>query len=226
MPAVLVALAVAVTGCSPAGDERPGGQAAGSTPAAPAKTADEAGAEGDGAGKSGAVKVAKKGGRLGGAGSACELPVTFDLAAHWKPKAVSTKELPPEFAELAELTKRGPVTMVCEIDAKPAGNIGFLWVWQGKASAGDPHAVLKKFVAAEPKTSKATYTQVKAGALAATEVEYTTHSELLDESRKARALAVMTPKGPVVVELGGMDTQEHDEMLPAFELAKRTLKLG
>ncbi|MFD5348217.1 lipoprotein [Streptomyces anulatus] len=36
--------------------------------------------------------------------------------------------------------------------------------------------------------------------------------------------AVATPDGPVVVHLGGMDTEEHTAMLPAFELAKKTLK--
>ncbi len=226
IPAVLAAVTLA--GCSSsagAGDERPGGPAVGS---APAKAADEAGAEKTGAdeAEADAPKVAEKGGRVGGAGSACDLPVTFDTAAHWKPRGAST-ELDSELAEeLADLTEQGTVKVVCEIDAKPAGSIGFLRVWQGEASDDDPRAVLKAFVADDPNASKATYTQVTAGALEAAEVGYTVYSELMDESKKERAFAVTTPDGPVVVHLGGLDSEEHAQMLPAFELAKKSLKLG
>lgn len=226
IPAVLAAVTLA--GCSSstgADDGRPGGPA---TSSAPAKAA-EAGAEKTGAEKTGtgATEVAEKGGQVGGAGSACDLPVTFDIAADWKPRGV-TMNPDPELAEvLAELSEQGTVKVVCEIDAKPAGSIGFLRVWQGKASEDDPRAVLKAFLADSPNGAEAAaYTQVTAGALAATEVGYTTHSELLDEPKKERAFAVATPDGPVVVHLGGMDTEEHTAMLPAFELAKKTLKLG
>jgi hypothetical protein len=50
--------------------------------------------------------------------------------------------------------------------------------------------------------------------------------EVLDEQRTESAFAVATPDGPVVVHLGGLDSEEHREMLPAYELAKQTLKLG
>ncbi|MFJ9922768.1 lipoprotein [Streptomyces rubiginosohelvolus] len=221
LAAVTAAAAMTLAGCSSSAGK--GTEDGGSAPvpavssSAAAKAAEKAGtdtAEG--------VEAAAKGGRLGGAGSACELPVTFDLAARWKPKAI---ELEPD-SVLADLAEQGTVKMVCEIDAKPAGNIGFLRVWQGEASEDGPQAVLKAFVADDPNASEAAYTQVKAGALAAAEVGYTVHSDLMDESKKERAFAVTTPDGPVVVHLGGMDTDEHTAMLPAFELAKRSLKLG
>ncbi|MFD5692042.1 lipoprotein [Streptomyces rubiginosohelvolus] len=217
LAAVTAAAAMALAGCSSSAGT--GAEDGGSAPvpavssSAPAKAAEKAGAE---------AAVAAKGGRLGGAGSACELPVTFDLTARWKPKAI---ELEPD-SILADLAEQGTVKMVCEIDAKPAGNIGFLRVWQGEASEDDPQAVLKAFVEDDPNASEAAYTQVKAGALAAAEVRYTGHSELLEESKSERAFAVSTPDGPVVVHLGGMDTDEHTAMLPAFELAKKSLKLG
>ncbi|WP_431788224.1 lipoprotein [Streptomyces sp. G9] len=222
LAAVTAAAAMTLAGCSSSAGE--GTEDGGSAPvpavssSAPAKAAEKAGA--DKAGTEAAV--AAKGGRLGGAGSACELPVTFDLAARWKPKAI---ELEPD-SVLAGLAEQGTVKMVCEIDAKPAGNIGFLRVWRGEASEDGPQAVLKAFVADDPNASEAAYTQVKAGALAAAEVGYTVHSELMDESKKERAFAVTTPDGPVVVHLGGMDTDEHTAMLPAFELAKKSMKLG
>ncbi|MFJ2853128.1 lipoprotein [Streptomyces rubiginosohelvolus] len=223
LAAVTAAAAMTLAGCSSSAGE--GTEDGGSAPvpavssSAPAKAAEKAGtdtAEAEG------VEVAAKGGRLGGAGSACELPVTFDLAARWKPKAI---ELEPD-SVLADLAEQGTVKMVCEIDAKPAGNIGFLRVWRGEASEDGPQAVLKAFVEDDPNASEAAYTQVKAGALAAAEVGYTVHSELMDESKQERAFAVTTPDGPVVVHLGGMDTDEHTAMLPAFELAKKSMKLG
>ncbi|MFJ8753509.1 lipoprotein [Streptomyces sp. NPDC102441] len=166
--------------------------------------------------------AAEEGVTLGGAGSACELPVTFDLAADWKPEAV---EVDPG-SELAELGQQGSATMVCEIDAKPAGNIGYLRVWQGKGAGTAPRAALEDFVAGDPNASEASYRETEAGPAAATEVTYTVGVELLDEQKTERAFAVATPDGPVVVHLGGLDSQEHKAMLPAYELARKTLKLS
>lgn len=166
--------------------------------------------------------AAAEGATLGAPGSACELPVTFALAADWKPEAVRVDA----GSELAELGQQGSATMVCEIDAKPAGNIGYLRVWQGKGSGTAPRAALEDFVAGDTNASEASYKATEAGPVAAAEVTYTVTVELLDERKTERAFAVATPDGPVVVHLGGLDSQEHEEMLPAYELAKRTLKLG
>lgn len=72
--------------------------------------------------------------------------------------------------------------------------------------------------------SKPRYSTFTAGGLTGTEVEYLYTSEFLDEPKTEHALAVTTPRGPVVVHLGGLDTEEHKAMLPAYELVKRTLK--
>lgn len=216
VPAVLTA--AVLTGCSAASDE------GGSADTKPADTTSSAGAADAGADT--AEKAVPKGSTLGGPGSPCVLPVTFDLAADWKPKAVTVD---PD-SELGEaFAKQGPVTLVCEIDAKPAGNIGYLRVWKGDASDSTPRQVLEAFMAdaenAED-TGKITYKEIKAGAVPATEVGYTVSSELLDEPKTERAFALTTPDGPVVVHLGGLDSQEHQEMLPAYELAKKTVRLG
>ncbi|WP_425247590.1 lipoprotein [Streptomyces sp. NEAU-NA10] len=176
------------------------------------------------------TKVAASGGSIGADGSACELPVTFDIAEFWKAKAVDSAsrkgdtgdELTDELAEA--LLRQGPVTMACEVDAKPAGKIGFLRVWTGKPGDADARAVLEDFVAAESGSSGAKYRAFKAGGLTGAEVEYVTTSELLEETKKERALAVTTSDGPVVLHLGGMDTEEHEAMLPAYELARSTLE--
>ncbi|NUO43433.1 MAG: hypothetical protein HOV82_15530, partial [Streptomyces sp.] len=72
----------------------------------------------------------RSGGRVGAAGSACLLPVGFDLAAEWKADAIDGSAADAEAdgggaaevdEDMASLLRQGPVTLVCEIDAKPAG---------------------------------------------------------------------------------------------------------
>ncbi|WP_433920218.1 lipoprotein [Streptomyces canus] len=191
-------LAGVLTGCSEAaeGDES-------KASARPTATAETSGPH---------DTAATSGGSIGAAGSACELPVTFDIAKSWKAEAVE--------APLSQ----GPVSLACEIDAKPAGNIGFLRVWAGKSGEADTRAVLEAFLAAEDGVTKEKYRTFTSGGVSAVEVEYLYSSELLDETKKESAFAVTTADGPVVVHLGGLDTEEHEEMLPAYELARRTLR--
>jgi hypothetical protein len=191
-------LAGVLTGCSEAaeGDDS-------KASARPSATAETTGAD---------DPAATSGGTIGAAGSACELPVTFDIAKSWKAEAVE--------APLSQ----GPVSLACEIDAKPAGNIGFLRVWAGKSGDAGTRAVLEAFLAAEDGVTKEKYRTFTSGGVSGVEVEYLYSSELLDETKKESAFAVTTADGPVVVHLGGLDTEEHEEMLPAYELARRTLR--
>ena len=180
--------------------------------------------------------TAASGGTIGAAGSACELPVSFDIAKHWKAKGIDAEAemskaskgsgggLPGGLADA--FLRQGPVTTACEIDAKPAGNIGFLRLWTGRPGDTDARTVLREFVAAEDNVSEEKYHSFKtATGVTGVEVEYLYTSKLLEETKKETALAVGTPDGPVVLHLGGMDTDEHEEMRPAYELAKRTLRV-
>ncbi|MHC0429308.1 lipoprotein [Streptomyces sp. O3] len=161
------------------------------------------------------------GGTVGGQDSACPLPVTFDFVEKWKPKAVVL-----DGSELDALGKRGTVELACEIDAKPAGNIGFLRVWTSDAKADAPREVLETFVGSRRGTKQVEYRDTKAGELPAVEVTYLYTNKILEETKKERALAVSTPSGPLVLDLGGLDTQEHEEMLPAYRLAQQTMSLS
>ncbi|MFM9812576.1 lipoprotein [Streptomyces scabiei] len=226
MLAQLALLAGVLTGCAePAevGDGKPSASAGG-----PAEERSGSGAS---------QETVRSGGSVGAAGSACALPVTFETAEKWRPEAVETgapggsgSEEDELAAELAEgLLRQGPFTAACEIDAKPAGNIGFLRVWTGEAGAkgDDAKALLKKFVAAERDTGEAEYRTFRSeSGVSGAEVEYLYTSEALGETKKERAFLTVTPEGPVVVHLGGLDTGEHEEMLPAYELARRTLSTG
>ncbi|MFV0137876.1 lipoprotein [Streptomyces sp. HMX87] len=217
--AALVALAVGgLTGC--AGED----EGAGGGPRASASASTSAALAGRGG------PQVKSGGTIGATGSACELPVTLDVAEGWQAEAVGG---PPgatggeSAAELSDaLLSQGPVTLVCEVDAKPAGHIGFLRIWTGEAGDADPRGVLEEFVAAESGVSEEEYSAFESGGVEGVEVAYLRTSEVLEETKQERALAVSTPGGPVVVHLGGLDTQEHEAMLPAYELAKRSLATG
>ncbi|MFJ8649102.1 lipoprotein [Streptomyces sp. NPDC093546] len=215
VPAVVVAAGLLLSGCSsePEKPGKPAGEKAqASASASPSKAASADAAPG----------AAVKGATLGGAGSPCALPVSFDTAQDWVAKKVTA----PEDPDLAELIRQGPVTMACEVDAKPAGHLGFLRVWTGTGKGGSPRQALEAFVTADKGASEARYTEIKAGALPATEVTYTYTSDLLDESKPERAFAVTTPSGPVVVHLGGLDAAEHQAMLPAYDLAKKSVALN
>ncbi|MFF2574024.1 lipoprotein [Streptomyces sp. NPDC058084] len=209
VPAALLASGLLLTACGSQADS-PAAQPAPVAPTSAAPSSPPA-----------QTKPANAAGSLGGAGTACELPVSFSLAKDWKPKAVEN----PEDPEFAALTRQGPAFARCEVDAKPAGNIGFLRVWTAPGDKGPARAALEAFVKAQQKTSGVLFKQTHAGALPATEAVYTVHNEALDEKKQERAFAVDTPKGPVIVHLGGLDTEEHQQMLPAYELAKQSLRV-
>lgn len=155
--------------------------------------------------------------RIGAAGSACEMPVTFGIAESWKPKPVKVAPDNP----LAELARRGPLTMVCEIDAKPAGNIGFLRVWSGVGSELRPG--LEAFIGTDAR--EPVFTDVQIGGRPGLEVVYQEKSQLDDAMEQERAFAVKTAQGIVAVSLDSFDSAEHESMLPAYELAKSSLTL-
>ncbi|MFC0600138.1 lipoprotein [Streptomyces palmae] len=176
----------------------------------------------------GARPTSPSSGRLvGAAGSPCRLPVTFALAAQWKAKAVKPVDADDP---LAELSTQGETRLACEIDAKPAGHIGFLRVWTAPATAGggDARKVLKGWLAAPVvgDVRKPTYRDITVGGkagLPAVEVVYESYSKLLDETKQEHAVALKTSRGITVLHLGGLDGEEHEGMLPAYELAKNTM---
>jgi hypothetical protein len=153
--------------------------------------------------------------RIGATGSACEMPVAFGLAESWKPKAVTVAPEDP----LAELARRGPLTMVCEIDAKPAGDIGFLRVWTG--GKGELRPSLETFIGTDARTP--IFTELQVDDRPALEVVYEQKDQVDDAMDQERAFAVETAQGIAVISLDSFDSAEHKSMLPAYELAKGSL---
>ncbi|XIE80020.1 lipoprotein [Streptomyces sp. SBR177] len=207
VPAALLAAGLLLTGCGTGT-----GQGAAATPAqrstAPAAAAAPAG-----------PGTAAPAGTVGGPGTSCALPVSFSLAADWEPEAVE----PTADPDLAALTRQGPATLRCEVDAKPAGHIGFLRVWT--VPEGRARAALEAFVTAEKGARGAVFSGVEAGPLTGVQTVYQVHTELTGGTKTERAFAVGTADGGVViVHLGGLDTEEHEAMRPAYELARSTLR--
>ncbi|MFI5494032.1 lipoprotein [Actinoplanes sp. NPDC051859] len=169
--------------------------------------------------------------RVGTADSACPLPVSFDLVALWKPKAVDAATVDA----LGSLASNGPFTGVCEIDGKPAGEVAFLRVYAAKTPTGSPRASVEAFVEAEApearkkgnyEVTKIQYSDVTIAGQPAAEVTWEANNKALDHLSKYSAFAVSTPKGMVVVKLSPFGADEYDNVLPAYEVAKKTLTVG
>ncbi|MFD1320236.1 lipoprotein [Micromonospora sonneratiae] len=158
--------------------------------------------------------------KVGAADSPCKLAITFSVPAKWKVKPVEVSE---EFASLAQ---QGGATARCEIDAKPAGNIGFIRVWTVDQGGVGAQAALEKFVAGSSEVTDVQYRRTKAGGLDSFEATYLQKSKLTGEERRGRAICVATGRsGTLLISLGGMDTEEFEEMLPAYVLAKQSISL-
>lgn len=143
----------------------------------------------------------------------CQLPVEFEVAKGWKVQTVQADN---------ELGKVGPFQAACEVDAKPAGNIGFLRVYTSTVTA-EPKEALEKFLVGLTNVRDPEFRTVASAKLPAVETTYLRESKLGGEKRRQRAVAVKTARGALVLELGGLDSQENKEMLPALLLATATL---
>ncbi|GAA1654061.1 lipoprotein [Actinoplanes couchii] len=156
--------------------------------------------------------------RVGAAGSACEMPLSFDLATDWKPSAVDLAS----FGELAALGKVGDFGVICEIDAKPAGHIGYLRVYVADGLSGAPRDHLAAFLKAGVRgqeISGTTYRDLKLGAQQGAEVTWQSYDKSLDHRGKYSAFALNTTAGAVIVQLSPFGEDEYEDMLPAFRLA-------
>jgi hypothetical protein len=156
--------------------------------------------------------------KVGGADTPCKLPVSFDVAAKWKAKQVESAE------EGGALANQGGFTMACEIDAKPAGNLGFLRVWTSKKT-GSARKSLDEFLAADRNVTVPEVRDVTVAGASAAEVTYVRDNPTAEIKKRERILVVPTSAGAALLHLGGLDDEEHEQMLPAYILAKQTMKI-
>jgi hypothetical protein len=154
------------------------------------------------------VAPAQAAGSIGGKDSPCQLPIIFSVPANWRAEAVTV-------GKDAEI---GGAVPVCEIDARPAGNIGFLRVWT-IASTYPPQQVMDRFLDADGRSTERQYRRTKVGPLDAFEATYVEPG-----GGRKRAALVSSPHGPVLLALGGADNQEFEAMFPAYQLARQSAK--
>lgn len=162
-------------------------------------------------------------GTIGDAESACRLPVTFDRAMGWKPQVPESVDTVTDAdlrEALAAIVSPGPFELACEV--KSPSDIGLLRVYVGpaKLASRDPEGLLRTFAAElDEGTDLAFASSENAGGLPITDVTYTEVVELLDEERPRRAFLVAVDDAVVVIHVGGLDAEEHEGMVPAYELA-------
>ncbi|WP_129669734.1 lipoprotein [Phytoactinopolyspora endophytica] len=144
----------------------------------------------------------------------CDVPITFDIADAWTAESV-----------LADLDfEQGGLMPVCEIDAKPAGWLGYIRVWSGPAE--DAEQALEEFLAdgagevEEPESR-----QIEIAGVDGVETAYVRFLPAVDERKRERAFAVSTGDEVAVVTVSGFDTEEYEGMLPAYILARETAQL-
>lgn len=203
---MVAALALTVTaGCAESGNETPASSPSARPTASPIVAGppwyDE-------------VAPAGAGTTVGAKGSECELPVTFSVPVGLKVTKISGR---------AQLVV-GRSTLRCEIDAKPAGLVGFLRVWtidESLPSGGKNDA--ENFVTEYAKDPAANYRRVKAGPLDSTEASYV-EADLDGKPNPHLAIAVSAVEGDTLLTIGGMDADEFQSLLPGYQLAKQSIK--
>jgi hypothetical protein len=151
------------------------------------------------------TRPAAAAGKLGGADTACPLPVAVDLPDKWRPVRIQGGDF-----------HQGGLDALCEVDAKPAGAIGFIRVFVG--SAAEPRKALESYLADQRTAHDVQYRDTSVGQGSGAEATWVD-----DETGRKRAFAMSTPLKTIVFSVGGIDDDEYQNMLPAFLLAKQSL---
>ncbi|NED98846.1 lipoprotein [Phytoactinopolyspora halotolerans] len=144
----------------------------------------------------------------------CDLPITFDIPEKWTSETVLADH---DF-------EQGGLMPACEVDAKPAGWLGYIRVWTGPAD--DAGQALETFLAdsageiEEPETR-----EIEIAGVPGVETSYVQFLPAVDERKRERAFAIMTGDEAAVVTVSGFDTEEYLGMLPAYILARETARL-
>jgi hypothetical protein len=146
-----------------------------------------------------------------GPGKACPAPISFDTAKKWKPEHIAGRS----FSGIP--LNRKELTLLCEIDAKPAGITGFIRVWKVRKSATARTALMM----AAPAFQQATgleFHEITVGGQSTLELTYTA------DGSPGRAFAVTLASGEIIVtDWKGLDRQAHQAGLAAYQLARSSL---
>jgi hypothetical protein len=147
----------------------------------------------------------------------CTMPVTFDLPARWQADPVELDGGP-----LDDLARQGGATLICAVDAEPAGHLGFLRVWTAPVTT-KPRPALLAFLAADPDATGVEYRDAVIAGRSAVEASYLRINEVNPEGKRERALALRLGGSAVILTVSGFDSAEFRAVLPAYVLARQTL---
>ncbi|TDP98056.1 lipoprotein [Labedaea rhizosphaerae] len=161
--------------------------------------------EGNGPWSDGAEQ-APAGATIGGTSGPCPLPVTMTIAKGWKAAGVP-----------AGTGSMGDAALACEVDAKPAGHLGFLRIYV-TGSPVEPKNLLKAVVAKSKQVNGEQYRESKPG------VELTYLSDVGGDQVRSRAYAATVNGRTVLVVLDAFDSEEYDAMIGAYLLAQHTIR--
>ncbi|WP_418060882.1 lipoprotein [Pimelobacter simplex] len=168
---------------------------------------------------------------VGAADSPCPLPIVFDRDQGWVPQPPKADEATdPEVRDgLASLTSPGPFDLACEL--RSPVDFGYLRVFTGPAALADrdPEALLTTFVDVfeDGAGRDLTFTSATSDAGSAlVEVAYEVYDEYDEAYLPRRAFLAPGDDGVALLLLGGLDAEEHEGMLPAYELARRSVRLA
>lgn len=150
-----------------------------------------------------------------GPGSECkDTPVRFDVPDKWTVGYIGSG-----FG--AEFPVAG-MPLMCEIDAKPGGIIGFIRVWHGR-STREPKAVLEDYVKQiAPRAVDVRYRPTRIGDLDAWEVWYQRPPDDVSDESQGRAFALSTDGQAVVTGWSALDDADYIAGLPGYVLARNS----
>lgn len=148
------------------------------------------------------------------AGSAedCLTPVVFDLPKAWEPDAVDAS---------TDDTRTRP-DLLCEVDGKPAGTVGFIRLSIDETPDGDAKAELQAHASESENPHDVEYREVKVGGQPGWEVSYLFDVPEFDEENRSRSFAVVIGGQLVRVDLDA-PVESYVDVLPAYLLARDTL---
>lgn len=148
---------------------------------------------------------------VGPENSACALPVSFTVARGWQAQAPSGGPT------------QGGAELLCEIDGKPAGHLGYVHVWH--SDEADAMTALSTF-ATDRFGAGHQYTEPIVDRQHAAEVSYVERLEDVEIDQPTRALALPVSNGTVLIATTAPNEEEFQANLPAYVLAKNTVRSG
>lgn len=211
------AAVLSACGNSEGSSDATAGQPEGATPVESSASGDDVWAD--------QVAAAEAGETIGGADSACPMPVTFALGQGWTPTEITEEDTRDEIGQAAYV--RGDFRQICQIDGPLGGQLDQLLVWAADTALPATEATLRSFLDATPSQDPVRdqqFREITVDGRSSAEMTTLTYSDLIESERRKRGFVVSTDEATVIVRLSGFDVADHNQLVPGYVLAKETLR--